>query len=184
MRNNGWAKRIAVGAGAAMVATLAFTAPALASSQPGQCNSGANCAVSGAVQVQATLTLSLGTSFTLTGQPGSTQTDDHGNAILGTIMSNDSGGYFVTETGPSAFIGSGTNSYTIPTADMLAEATKVQATDGTFTALSTSPLTVASSTTVSGASGDKWYFGWQMTIPANAPSDTYSGAISTALWGN
>ncbi len=166
-------------ASAAMVAAAA--APAMAQSGPPQTQTGT-------IQIAETLQLTLtgSSAFTLTGSNTNSLNASGGGPVE--IMSNDSAGYFVDITGPTAFVAPGVTP-TIPTTDVSL---------GTYdpiTALTSSAQEWVHESGVSGAQGnddsagpagsDTFSFSgyWLNTTPT-APVGNYAGTISWVLWGN
>lgn len=151
--------------GIAVIALVPAT-QALAASSPGTTQ--ANVDVSSAIALT-----SLTPSFTLTGLPGDTVTDD--GAVTMTVLTNNSTGYNVTvESESSTLNGPGSN--TIPIADLLVNDSFGGGTAG-FTALSnTSPVTVFTQDSPSSNTGDTVTNDYRVTIP-NVATGTYSATL-------
>ncbi len=169
-------------ASAAMVAAAA--APAMAASGP----SGPPQTQTGTIQIPQTLQLTLtgSSAFTLTGSNTNSLNAAGGGPVE--IMSNDSSGYFVDVTGPTAFVAPGVTP-TIPTADVSL---------GSYDPMSTLTSSAQEWVHESGVSGTQgnddsagpagWdtfsFSGYWLNTTPTAPVGNYAGTISWVLWGN
>jgi hypothetical protein len=184
-------RRLAVlGAGvlvAALTAAGLAAGPALAVSTPPQ-------TITGNVVIPESISLAITTtSFTLTGEPGTTQTTTlPGNSV---VTTNDTAGYLLYTYPPLSNVFTG-GSATFPTSDLsvyvdpaldgtMIPGAGTYATLGNNTGTASAPdggtLTGASSN-VSATGGDAWDNDYQMTIPTE-PSGTYTAALLEVAWG-
>lgn len=141
-------------------------APALASTSSGSTTAN--------VTVLSSITLSgLTSSFTLTGNIGTTQTQN--GAVTMNVLTNNLTGYNVTVQSASATLaGSGGNPDSIPIANL-----KVRETGGVaFVAVSNLlPFVVHAQITPSAGAGDSVSNDYQVVIP-NVRADTYSVTLN------
>jgi hypothetical protein len=127
------------------------------------------------VDVSTTIALTdLTPSFTLSGLPGDTPTDD--GAVTMNVMTNNATGYNVTvqSLGPN-LSNSGPNN--IPIADLQVDDGYSGGTAGWVSLSSTAPVQVFSQATPSSNTGDTIVNDYRMTIPA-VPAGTYSGTLN------
>jgi hypothetical protein len=156
----------AVGAGLVVAAVLP-AGQAAAATSPGTTT--ANVAVGSAITLS-----NLTPDFTLSGNPGQTITDI--GAVTMNVETNNATGYNVTvEAAAPALVGTGTNTDTIPIADLLVRETGT--TDFTPSSNIT-PVRVHTQGTRSVANtGDNLSNDYQITIP-NVHNDTYSVTLN------
>lgn len=142
-----------------------FVAQGSAASASNTGTTTANVAVSNAITLSA-----LTPSFTLSGDPGTTVTQD--GAVTMNVDTNNATGYTVSVQPTAAnLVGTGSNSFTIPVGDLQVRETGQQF----FSPLNPAfQLHVYSQDTPSAAGGDNLSNDYQIQIPDGTPPDTYS----------
>jgi hypothetical protein len=127
------------------------------------------------VVVSTTIALTdLTPSFTLSGLPGDTPTDD--GAVTMNVMTNNATGYNVTVRSLDPTLSnSGPNN--IPVTDLQVDDGYSGGTAGWIPLSNTSPVQVFSQATPSSDTGDTIVNDYRMTIPT-VPAGTYSGTLN------
>jgi hypothetical protein len=127
------------------------------------------------VDVSTTIALAdLTPSFTLSGLPGDTPTED--GAVTMNVMTNNATGYNVTVESLSPNLSnSGPNN--IPVTDLQVDDGFSGGTPGWLPLSNTAPVQVFSQATPSSNTGDTIVNDYRMTIPT-VPAGTYSGTLS------
>ena len=168
-------KAAALGVAALGVAVAVTLPAAQALAAPAAAPVSASGTTQANVAVSATIALTdLTPSFTLSGLPGDTPTDD--GAVTMNVMTNNATGYNVTvESLDPNLSNSGPNN--IPVTDLQVDDGYSGGTAGWLPLSSTAPVQVFSQATPSSDTGDTIVNDYRMTIPS-VPAGTYSGTLN------
>ena len=182
------------------LAGLAVPGTAFAAATPGPTTG----PVAGTITIPTTLTLSI--NFNAFNVSPANPTDNLSTELTSDndadqayieVGSNDAGGYYVTETGPTDFAdGSATIADSYVSSDSFPgspSGTPQTAGNHAWLPLSASPQTIITMGLLSGhyafvnSGDDDWVFnGYTLSssLPANTPAGTFTGDVTFSLWGN